>query len=539
MKKTTNTIYPTLFLFCSGIVYAVLFYHAEMGINLLLFDALIIIAALKCRPELARNKNFIWSVGGLLFAALSVIIVHGREAIFAHHLTYLLVLGFAQARELRFVWYGLLLGLISLLRGPIQWLSHRKQYQQATLEAKHPERYQLSKWLRQAGLPLIILTPFLLFYLLGNSILGAMAEKLLDNLGYISIGPTTFWVLFLFFFGLLLVIPLFFSRLQSSRLVLHQSGFQDKLRRKRYCREQVPVRVMDQSVTREKPVSSRKTLALRGQYRQAVITFVLLNTLITIVNVTDLAFVWLPADSLSAATLSHYVHVGTWNLTFSIGLAMLVVLYYFRGNLNFLANAPLIRPLARLWLAQNAVLALSVGIRNYHYIDAYGLAGGRVIVGFVLLLILFGLFTLLRKIDQKLSLTYLLQTNGIAAWLLLLAFGAINWSSVITRYNISAQTAATIDWDYLRSGLDRRNTFLLLDHPEAQMHLHVKSLSSYHSWSDWRSWNYADWRSLHALEQKLENVEIGSVDPVHNASTQVTAAPQPVEPVNVREHPED
>ena len=91
-----------------GLTYALLFYHAETGLNLFLFDALLVGLALWVRPELAGHKSFVWSVGGLLFAAGSVVIVHSGAAVLAHHLTYFLVLGFAQTRELRFIWFGLL-----------------------------------------------------------------------------------------------------------------------------------------------------------------------------------------------------------------------------------------------------------------------------------------------------------------------------------------------------------------------------------------------------------------------------------------------
>lgn len=487
---------PTLFLLLLGIAYVILFYHAEMGINLLIFDALLITAALSCRPELAQNRAFTWSLAGLLFAALAVIIVHGPEAIFAHHLTYFVVLGFAQARELRFIWYGLLLGVISLVRGPLQARRHGRQVREEVLPANQPAKLRLSRWLRQGALPLLIVIPFLLFYLLGNEVLGRAFTSFFSGLHSFRIPFNLFWVTLLFLFAILLCLPLLFPRLQSSWLVQHQLGFRDELLRRGDN---------DQTTQPEAPRDRRlrprhTTLALRGHYRQAVITFVLLNALLAVVNFTDLAFVWLPAQELSAATLSHYVHVGTWNLTISIGLAMLVVVYYFRGTLNFLKNAPFLRPLARLWLAQNTLLALSVGVRNYHYIDAYGLAGGRVIVGFVLLLILFGLYTLLRKIDQQLTLTYLLQTNGIAAWLLLLAFSAVNWSGVITRYNLATQAPEAVDWHYLRNGLDNRNTFLILDHPDAALEMHKKTLSNYYQPADWRSWNYADWRNCRALK---------------------------------------
>jgi hypothetical protein len=485
---------PTLFLLLLSVVYVFLFHHAEMGINLLLFDALLVIAALKARPELAKHQGFVWSVAGLIFAAGSVVIVHGFPAILAHHLTYLLVLGFAQTRELRFVWFGLALGVVSIFLGPAQQWNHGFEAKQQRTKGEISSRWGAMSWVRQAIVPVLVLVPFLLFYLAGNEALSRGLNKVIQFLESLSFDFNPVWLICLFVFGLLLCLPLLFPRLKPSLIVEKQLDFRDELRRS----DQKPTLPL-----RPRPKFSRpSTLSLRSHYRQAVLTFGLLNIVLAIVNTTDLVYVWLPASHHSAATLSHYVHVGTTNLVASILLAMLVVLYYFRGNLNFLKEATAIRPLARLWLAQNAILAVSVGVRNYHYIDTYGLANGRVHVGFMLLLILFGLYTLLRKIDHKLTLSYPLQANGIAAWLLLLAFAAVNWSGVITRYNLATQEASKVDWNHLRYGLDRRNTFLLLDENPARLDRSSKSRASTHKNANWRSWNYPDWRNHRALERR-------------------------------------
>jgi hypothetical protein len=56
------------------------------------------------------------------------------------------------------------------------------------------------------------------------------------------------------------------------------------------------------------------------------------------------------------------VHEGTYLLILCILMAMGVLLWFFRGNLNFLPDNERLRWLAHLWLAQNAMLALSVGV---------------------------------------------------------------------------------------------------------------------------------------------------------------------------------
>jgi len=468
--------------------YGLLFYHCEMGINLFLFDALLIGLLMWARPETAKHSAFVWSVGGLLFSAGCVVVVHSEASIFAHHLTYVLVLGYAQARELRFVWFGLLLGLQSLYSGP------PRAFQQAKLARRNRMRREgrpgFVPWLKQALVPTLLLVPFVVLYALGNDKFSAGLEGFFGAFTDVRIDGPIAQYLWLSLFGLLLTLGLFFPLRGVSRLVNRQNDFRDDLTRDR------------KNKLRNNPLYLRPRqifTSLKREYQQAVLTFGLLNLLLAVVNATDLRYVWLDTATLDAATLSRYVHAGTGNLICSIVLAMVVVLYYFRGNLNFLRGTPYLAPLAKLWIIQNGLLAISVGVRNWHYVDAYGLALGRVHIAFILLLILFGLYSLFRKVRDRLSLTYLLQTNGMAAWLGLLLFAAVNWSGVITRFNLATQTAEEIDWQYLHYGLSDGNTFLLLDHLDGKLNNQKKSSIHQYQPADWRSWNFADWRNLRAM----------------------------------------
>ncbi len=487
---------PPLFL---ALAYAFLFHHAELGINLFIFDALLIGTALWARPELGKHAGFVWSVGGLLFAAGSVVIVHSDLSMVAHHGTFVLVLGYAQARELRFCWYALLLGIGTFFEAPLRgwrrWRTLRRQ------QAKGGHSPALP-WLKQVVIPAALLLPFLGLYLGANDKLSAGLNHFITALSDLSLHPTSLWSIFLTGLGFLLTLGYFLPRTDVSRLVKQQLGFRDDLVRTRPKRMPPPhlAAYLGEHPRPRPPKTSRSPLALKAAYRQAVLTFGLLNLLLALMNATDLRYVWLETGEVSAATLSQYVHTGTWNLLVSIALAMVVVLYYFRGNLNFLREAPYLTPLAKLWVIQNGLLALSVGVRNWHYVEAYGLALGRVYIILVLLLILFGLYTLFRKVRDRLSLTYLLQTNGLAAWLGILLFAAVNWPGVITRYNLATQTAEETDWYYLEKTLPGENAFLLLQHPDSGVRATWKGVPAWHEYADWRSWNYADWRNLQALE---------------------------------------
>ncbi|SER37265.1 DUF4153 domain-containing protein [Neolewinella agarilytica] len=490
----------TIAILVLAVAYAVLFYKGQMGVNLLIFDGLLLTLTLWLRPELGKHRPFVWSVAGLLFSAVSVVIVNTDFSLLAHHATYLLVLGFAQARELRFIWFGLLLGGVSLFAGPLRWWRSQRA---SRAQLQNTPNGTLSPWLKQVALPLLVAVPFLFFYLTGNGQFSKLVSGFFGLFSEFNISPTTFWVILLMLVAGFLSAGLLFPTTREFRLIKLQSAFRDDMIRSRPERQAVPPQAEKNYYSR--PSSTPNPMALRYEYRQSVITFGLLNVLLAAVNLTDLRYVWLNASELSASTLSHYVHVGTWNLVISIFLAMAVVLFYFRGNLNFLKEATALPPLARLWLAQNSILAISVGVRNWHYIDAYGLAMGRVYVFFVLLLMLFGLFTLWRKVGHRLTISYLFQANGMALWLALIVLGAVNWTNGITRYNLATQEWEEVDWYYLVNVLPASNAFLIEAYDEAHPgetskgEMHRKMLPNTHRIADWRSWNYADWRNWREL----------------------------------------
>jgi hypothetical protein len=471
--------FPLLF---SSLAFALLFRYGEVGINVFLFDAIVLTAALWHRPELSKHRAFIWAVGGLLFSAGSIIIVHGPASMLAHGLSALLVLGFAQARELRFIWFGALLGFTSVIRGAFRWPQLRSREES---EAETDRSNPALRWLRQSLIPLLIALPFFGLYTLACEQFGTLFYLLTE----FRIASETWWntLTFLIRFGIgaLLVTPLFLIAKHPSRLEAIAARFKDHLQRR---------------PGKKQSWRNASPIALKEEYRRGVLTFIVLNLLLTLVNAMDLRYVWMPSKTLSAATLSQYVHAGSYSLIVSIILAMMVVLYFFRGNLNFYAQGEWLGPLAKLWIAQNAILTLSVGWRNYHYIREYGLAEGRILIMFVLLLLLFGLHTLYRKVKNKLSITYLLQANGLAVWLALLLFGAINWPGVITRYNLSADTHREVDLYYLTHGVSRDNTFLLLESGVVKYRdlPYQKRKQEKFTPSSWRSWNYADWRNLRA-----------------------------------------
>jgi hypothetical protein len=183
--------------------------------------------------------------------------------------------------------------------------------------------------------------------------------------------------------------------------------------------------------------SNHWALDLRKEWLAAVLCFGLLNALLLLVNAVDIHWLWFGFEAAPGFDLTQFVHEGTYVLIFSIMLAAGIMLWFFRRNLNFYKpGLPLLRWGATLWVVQNAVLAVSVGLRNYYYIEATELAYKRIGVYGFLLLTLFGLGTVLLKIWQRRSSFSLVRLNSWAAYAVLLLLAAGNWEIWIAEYNL-------------------------------------------------------------------------------------------------------
>jgi hypothetical protein len=188
--------------------------------------------------------------------------------------------------------------------------------------------------------------------------------------------------------------------------------------------------------------SKHWALDLRKEWLAAVVSFGLLNALLLVVNAVDIHWLWFGFEPAPGFDLTQFVHEGTYVLIFSILLAAGIMLWFFRRNLNFYKpGLPLLRWGATLWVVQNAVLAVSVGLRNYYYIEATGLAYKRIGVYGFLLLTLFGLGTVLLKIWQRRSAFSLVRLNSWAAYAVLLLLAAGNWEIWIAEYNLQPRFA--------------------------------------------------------------------------------------------------
>lgn len=270
-------------------------------------------------------------------------------------------------------------------------------------------------------------------------------------------------------------------------------------------------------VIRKKNSSEINTLStgLRTEYRTGYMVLLSVNALLAFYHFIDIPWMWFEfGESLdSAVSYSQLVHEGTYLLIASILLSMGIMLYFFRGNLNFFTKSASLRNLSYLWIAQNALLIVSVAIRNYRYIDFDGLTYKRIGVIIFLGMCLFGLASLVYKIAKKKSFNFLLGKNMGFALVLGIMLAAAPWARWITSYNLAHyHETGRIDWSYL-IGMDGTNLDLLWEYQadmpdDYRLPGKTRSMLSKQDEQDWRSWNLTRQHAGRLLRENSGNDEL-------------------------------
>jgi len=208
-----------------------------------------------------------------------------------------------------------------------------------------------------------------------------------------------------------------------------------------------------------------KINALRNELKAAIFLLFILNAILLLLNAIDIYWVWFNFE-WNGLTLKQFVHEGTYLLILSILTSIIVVLYFFRNNLNFYKNNWLIKYLCFAWLAQNAILAISVAIRNYWYIYYFSLAYKRIGVIIFLILTLYGLYTVFVKVKNKKSFFYLIKSNAYALIVILVLCSMFNWDNMIAKYNFKNYNRSFIHFDFLSKLSDKSLPYLNKTLPE-------------------------------------------------------------------------
>lgn len=484
-------------------IFPFLFYHNAIGVNLLIYNLLIFTGLWLTGKLNFRCPLNLSLFTGTLLTAFFVVVNGSAIAITINVLSLFLLAGTTLFPEGRNLIYMSFLSIISFFTSQGKFF---KLFINILPQSEGSSK--VFRIIKLTLVPLAVVFVFTLIYKTANPVF----EDLVSS----------FFNWFNKFFNLLfqqiefsLFITIVFGFLLANFFLLGE-GFPDIIS-------------LDKSSSDKLKVIDAKSLdpntqeKVKNEYTSAIILFSLLNLLILVVNMIDIWWVWLHFE-WNGEYLKQFVHEGTYLLILSIVISLGISIYYFRGNINFIPNNNLLRSLAYIWLGQNALLTLSVGLRNFWYIHYFSLAYLRIGVVFFLLLTLFSIYSVLVKIKQKKSSYFLFRKNAIATYVLLVIMAFFNWDIIIAKYNFSHAKTAFIHFDFLADLSPNALPYLIKTNEELskidqnQQHefpfrkqyitsneyaetINNKKTRFIKQWGEynWLEWNYAGYRSYQKI----------------------------------------
>jgi hypothetical protein len=446
---TSSRIFPS-FIVAGALLFNIIFWQEQLAFNAFIFDVFIIATVFYWYPRAKEDTTARWVLLAHLLCVVTLLWHNTLLSKIAFFSTQWLFIGFAQYQH-RSIWFAggsVSLNFLLFIVGFIEMLRPGSRAQK-----KAPR----GKWIRFAIFPLLLLALFFLLYNLANGVLADWTSHLVDRLDKLLLRffnvfsiPRILFLLFGFYVtGSLLL------RTRLTDLEKKEASLRDQLKRIRSERTRPLKGWWYDVILGVMGKLAKGMLALKNENTVGIISLVLLNLLLLVVNSIDITHLWINFTYTPNVNLFAMIHEGAELLIFSIVLAMLVLLFFFRGNLNFYTKNKWLRAGAYLWIIQNIVLVISVFIRDYHYIVQFGLAYKRIGVLFFLAMVLVGLITVFIKIQFKKTGYYLWRVNAWAGLILLVLGSTVNWDVYITRYNIAHRNTAPLNLPYLLTFSDK------------------------------------------------------------------------------------
>ncbi|MRI02206.1 DUF4173 domain-containing protein [Kriegella sp. EG-1] len=391
----------------SAFAFSLLFYSKSFGLNLFLITIIIITLV----STISKERSFSWTYAtAYIVSALFVFINPSGLSIFVHFMALILFIGksISQKSSTYISW---LIGCIALLISSVANYMQQKENKSTTSNPKQKDvSPKLLNRIKGVLVSIVLLCSFGLLYRSANPVFENLIEQI--NLNFISI-PWLFFTLLGYILFLHILRP--FDPKELIAYDLSQSNTLNK-----------PTELV--LIGEKQKLESESTLGR--------IVFFALNILLVFFLTTDAIYL-LQKTEISNSGYSQSVHQGVYALMFSIVCAIALILYFFRGNLNFYKNNKRLKSLTYLWIVLNIILIVFTWYKNYLYIEALGLTYKRIGVFIYLLLTLTGLITAYLKIIHIKSFTFLLRKNVATVFTMLFISAAIPWDKTITWYNLS------------------------------------------------------------------------------------------------------
>ena len=433
------------------ILFNIIFWQEKIAVNALLFDAFILLSVFYLYPAAFTKPAMKWLLLAHLVTLVTLVVHNTILSKLAFSSTLLLVVVFTQFLH-RSVWYAAASAVGNYLLFVFSFFEDIRQIKKVGIKS-----LGIKKALRFLIIPLMIAAVFFLIYSFSNTVFK-------DVVNSIGMALQHFFTRFFDWFNWqrfgFLMLGLFITgglllKMRSNYFSEKEFAKQNNLLRRKNNFKKWKETAMFDLLTLFMGRFANGVLALRNENTVGIISLVMLNVLLLFINAIDIIYVWFGFSYTPNLNLTQYVHEGTGMLIFSIVLAMFVLLFFFRGNLNFYKKNKWLRYGAYGWILQNAVLVISVLLRDYYYIVHMGLAYKRIGVLVFLLMVLMGLITVFIKIHKRKTAYYLWRVNGWFAVVLLVLSSCVHWDETIASYNLAHKNTIPLDVKFLLSLSDK------------------------------------------------------------------------------------
>lgn len=379
--------------------FSFLFYSKSLGLNVILFSIIVTI--------LLSGRAFQWRYAvPYLLTAMMVFIDPSGFQMFVHFVALVVFMGKSIAAKSS-LYLATFAGLINVFVGAlVHWVNYTNS------NPKRPKNLspKIVNYLLGSVVSVGLLLLFMMLYSNANPVFSDILASI--DLDFISLP----WMIFTLL-GYALFLNLLWPYYPTELIAFDAANGNDLAR---------PTATFSQD----------RLSKLEREHTVGSMVLGVLNLLLVFFLITDVIYLLGP-DITRYADYSNSVHQGVYALMFSIVVAIGIILYFFRGDLNFYEGNTTIKRLTYTWVILNLILVAFTFYKNYSYVEALGLTYKRIGVFVYLFITITGLATAFFKVSKTKNFMYLMRSNFVVVFAILICSAGVPWDRTITWYNLS------------------------------------------------------------------------------------------------------
>ncbi len=487
-------------------MFSFLFYKQALGVNLLIFEAITIAFLLLVKKDKIKSLTSWTVLSGTMLSATMAMINYSTISIVVNIISFFILVGVLIYPETKSMLTSIGLTSYTIIHSFDNLGDTIKDTKINPLAVR-----KLWRAIKIIIIPVLIILLFILLYKFANPIFEEYLKRTTDFLNnhlFKFFHTINFGLVFHYLSGLAIYAIILFH-VQNKYLIKTDQLSSDFIKRRR----------------KNNGPFAHKPIALKNELKAGIFLLAALNLLILTVNSIDIYWVWFNFE-WDNNYLKQFVHEGTYLLIVAVLISMAICLYFFRGNLNFYAKNRNLKLLGYIWLVQNAIMVISVALRNLRYIEYYALAYKRIGVIFFLIATLYGIYTVIFKIRNQNSTFFLFRRNTLAIYILFIVMTFFNWDTLIARYNFKHYEKSYVHLSYLSGLSDRALPYLdqslknleTINQKQQELFSFIpremfytayfdviaeRKLKFKNKWENktWKSWNLAEQRAYNQMKE--------------------------------------